>query len=86
MRKKVKFMADVKFQIVKKIGVLSENRYGVTKGWKKELNIVSWMDESPKYDIRSWSPDHTNKGKGITLTREEAEELYELLGREFSKR
>ena len=24
-----------------------------------------------KYDIRTWSPDHTKMGKGITLTNEE---------------
>ena len=68
-------MADIKFQIVKEIGVLSES----AKGWRKELNVVSWNDGTPKYDLREWSPDHEKMGKGITLTEEEVEKLRELL-------
>lgn len=44
-------MAEIKFQIVKEIGVLSES----AKGWKKELNLISWNDKEPKYDLRDWS-------------------------------
>lgn len=68
-------MADIKFKIVKEIGVLSES----AKGWRKELNVVSWNDGTPKYDLREWSPDHEKMGKGITLTEEEVEKLRELL-------
>ena len=46
-------MSDIKFEIVKKIGVLSKSE----KGWAKELNLVSWNDREPKYDLRTWSPD-----------------------------
>ena len=73
----MKPMADIKFEIVKQIGALSESE----KGWTKELNIVSWNSATPKYDIRAWDPNHEKMGKGITLTIEEAEELYELLGK-----
>ena len=31
-------MADIKFEIVKKIGVLSKSE----KGWEKTLNLISW--------------------------------------------
>ena len=68
-------MADIKFDIKEEIGVLSES----AKGWKKELNLISWNDAAPKYDIRDWSPNHEKMGKGITLTVEEAEKLKELL-------
>ena len=68
-------MGDIKFEIVEEIGVLSEN----AKGWRKELNKVSWNDAAPKYDLRDWSPDHEKMGKGITLTDEEAKKLKELL-------
>lgn len=64
-------MADLKFEIVETIKVLSTS----DKGWTKELNKVSWNDGEPKYDIRTWSPDHTKMGKGITLTDEEFKEL-----------
>jgi len=67
-------MAELKYEITKHIGVLSEN----SKGWTKELNMVSWNDREPKYDIRSWAPDHSRMGKGISLTEEEMERLVEL--------
>lgn len=60
-------MADIKFDIVEEIGILSEN----AKGWKKELNLISWNGAAPKYDIRDWAPEHEKMGKGITLTKEE---------------
>ena len=69
-------MAEIKFDIKETIGVLSES----TKGWSKELNLVSWNDATPKYDIREWSPDHTKMGKSITLTAEELNKLSGLLG------
>ncbi len=67
-------MAELKFEITKELGVISEN----AKGWTKELNLVSWNDNAPKFDIREWSPDHTRMSKGITLTEEEMSQLVEL--------
>ncbi len=69
-------MAELKYEITEKIGVLSEN----AKGWTKELNMVSWNEKDPKYDIREWSPDHSRMGKGVTLTVDELATLKELLG------
>jgi len=69
-------MADIKFEIIKKIGVLSKSE----SGWAKELNLISWNDREPKYDIRDWSPDGEKMGKGVTLTEEELKALRELLG------
>jgi len=68
---------DFKFEIIKEIGVLSEG----SKGWRKELNLVSWNGAEPKYDLRDWAPEHEKMGKGITLTEEEAEKLKQLLDR-----
>ena len=70
-------MADIKYEIVKKFGVLSTS----SKGWAKELNLVSWNDRDPKYDIREWSPDGQTMGKGVTLTKEELLALKELLNK-----
>ena len=67
-------MADITFEITKSLGVISE----ATKGWTRELNMVSWNDHDPKYDIRDWSPDHTRMSKGVSLTEEEMEKLVEL--------
>ena len=69
------FNQELKFEIVEEIAVLSETE----KGWKKELNRVSWNDREPKYDIRDWSPDHSKMGKGITLSEEEFAELKSVI-------
>jgi len=68
-------MADIKFEVVKHIGVLSEG----SKGWQKELNLISWNDRDPKYDIREWAPERTKMGKGVTLSDAEVSELKRLL-------
>ncbi len=68
-------MAELKYEIKEHLGVLSEN----AKGWTKEVNLISWNDYAPKYDIREWSPDHTRMGKGVTLTAEEYENLRRLI-------
>ena len=68
-------MADIKYEIKEELGTLSEN----AKGWTKELNLISWNDAAPKYDIRDWAPEHEKMGKGVTLTKEEAAALFELL-------
>lgn len=71
-------MSDIKYKITKEVGVFAEN----SKGWTKEINMVSWNGAEPKYDIRSWSPNHERMGKGIVLTEDEAKTLKEVLERE----
>lgn len=68
-------MADIKYEIVKEIGILSES----TKGWRKELNLISWNEKEPKYDLRDWAPNHEKMGKGVTLTADELRKLKDLL-------
>lgn len=66
-------MAELKYEITKQICVLSEG----SKGWTKELNLVSWNEREPKFDLREWAPDHTKMGKGITLTYDEMQVLVD---------
>jgi hypothetical protein len=68
-------MSDIKFEITKKIGVLSKS----ASGWEKQLNLISWNDRDAKYDLREWSPDGQKMGKGVTLSKEELLALKELL-------
>ena len=68
-------MADIKYEITEEIGILSES----AKGWTKEINLISWNDREPKYDIREWAPDHEKVGKGVTLSIEEVKSLKALL-------
>lgn len=70
-------MSEVNFEIKEELGILSEN----TKGWTKEVNLITWNGAAPKYDIRDWAPNHEKMGKGITLTAEEAEVLYKILAK-----
>lgn len=68
-------MADIKYEIIKEIGVLSEN----ARGWRKELNLVSWNGGAPKYDLRDWAPEHEKMGKGVTMTAAEVKALRNLI-------
>ena len=70
-------MSEIKFEIIKKIGMLSKS----DSGWAKELNLISWNDRDAKYDIREWSPDGEKMGKGVTLSKEELMALKEMLNR-----
>ena len=68
-------MAEIKYEVVKHIGVLTEGN----NGWKKEVNLVSWNDRPAKYDIRDWDENHEKMGKGITLSENEMQNLIDLL-------
>ncbi|WP_428817868.1 YdbC family protein [Clostridium butyricum] len=68
-------MADIKFEIKEEVGCISES----SKGWKKELNLISWNGKEAKYDLRDWAPEHKKMGKGVTLSNEELKALKELL-------
>ncbi len=68
-------MPEIKFEIIKNLGTLSES----SKGWTKELNLISWNNREPKYDLRDWDPNHQKMGKGVTLTEEDLKRLKELL-------
>ena len=52
--------AEISFEIVEHICVLSTG----SKGWTKELNLISWNGRAPK---------------GVTLSKEELEALKDLL-------
>ena len=45
-------MAEFKYEITERIAVLSQ----APNGWERQLNMVSWNEREPKYDIRDWSP------------------------------
>ena len=66
---------ELKFEIIKSIGVISTSK----SGWSKELNRVSWNGGEPKYDIRDWDQNHEKMGKGITLAETELRQLAKIL-------
>lgn len=68
-------MPGIKFEIIEQVAILSES----SKGWKKEVNLISWNNREPKYDIRDWAPNHEKMGKGVTLSLEEWQALKEFM-------
>ena len=66
---------DVTFEVVEHLGVIAT----YTTGWRKELNKVSWNGSPPKFDIRDWDESHEHMSKGITLHKEEAKKVVEIL-------
>ena len=68
-------MADIRYEIKEKVGIIAES----AKGWKKELNLITWNGSEAKYYLREWSPGHEKMGKGITLTIDELKRLRKLL-------
>jgi hypothetical protein len=68
-------MSEIKYEIIKPIGVLSTS----ASGWTKELNLMRWNDGELKYDLRSWSADRKRRGKGITLSTDELSALKTML-------
>lgn len=70
-------MPEFKYDVVETYGSLSES----SKGWKKEIKLISWNQKEAKYDIREWSPDGEKMGKGVTLSKEEIINLRDLLNK-----
>lgn len=54
-----------------------------SSGWTRELNLVSWNDREPRFEIRSWNADHTKMSRGITLHEKELKTLSEILKARF---
>lgn len=69
-------MSDKKitFEIKQHIGVISNQE----SGWSKELNVVSWNNQNPKFDIRDWNDNHDRMGRGITLQESEMNRMVEM--------
>lgn len=68
-------MSDFRYQIIQNFGVLSVS----DSGWTKELNLVSFNDQVPKYDIREWSPDRSKMSRGMRFEKAELLKLNELI-------
>lgn len=65
---------DFTYEIIKKLGVLSESGK-----WSKQVNLIEWSDNAPKYDIRTWNTETNAPGKGLALSLDEMKALKEIL-------
>ena len=67
----------IRYEIIHQLGKIAV----YPTGWCKELNIVSWNDGSPKFDIRDWNEEHSSMSRGVTLTLDEVKTLFEHIDR-----
>ena len=56
-----KKMREIQYEIIKEIAVLSKSGSGYTK----EINLIAWNGNEPKYDVRSFSPNREKCSKGV---------------------
>ena len=68
---------EIEYRIIESYGKFSQGN----KSWNKEVKLISWNGMPAKLDIRNWQKDHQKCGKGIAVTRLEAEELIKLLNK-----
>ncbi|MBQ3160871.1 MAG: hypothetical protein IJC04_01945 [Oscillospiraceae bacterium] len=71
-------MKQIPYKIIKHLGKLAAQNNGFTK----ELNLISWNNRESVYDIRTCNEEHTEFGKGVTLTMREEKELLLILNKE----
>lgn len=57
-------------------------KFGSGSKMTKELRLVSWNGNDPKYDLRGWGIDddgNETMSKGITLSADELQQLFNIL-------
>lgn len=65
---------NITFEIREYLGVISKHE----SGWNKELNIISWNGQAPKYDLRDWDPHHERMSRGVTMFPGEMRKVVDL--------
>lgn len=69
-------MSDFKYEIKKHFGTVSTSDDG---RFALEVNLISYNYAPAKVDIRTWNKETGRMYKGITMTKEEAESLGQIL-------
>lgn len=69
---------EFEFEVKKNIATLTKDE---GEKYQKQLNIVSWRGAKPSLDLRFWeiTEDGQKPLKGMTLSVEEADRLYNAL-------
>ena len=71
----VRICCRKKYEIVKEIAVAPAD----VNGWSLQLNLISWNENAPRYDLRAWSKERERMSKGKTLSTEEIMWLKNVL-------
>lgn len=61
--------------LIRQIATLSRNidKDGIT--WTNELNIISWNNGVPVFDVREWDESHNKCRIGVKLSADEMRQL-----------
>lgn len=73
---------EFKYDVQQQFGVICENESTTGNKYTKEVNLISYNDANPVYDIRNWTllkNGERRMGKGITFTLDELKGLRDLL-------
>lgn len=64
----------ISYEIKEHIGVITKNK----SGWNKELNLISWNGNNPRFDIRDWDEHHEKMSRGVTLSEWEMQKMVDI--------
>ena len=70
------------YDVVQHFETITTNEASTGTKYTKELNLVSYNDADPVYDIRNWTHMANGEdriGKGITLSFDEIRRLRDIL-------
>lgn len=74
--------SEFHYEIEQNFEVLSQRETNTGTKYTKELNLISYSDAEPVYDIRNWTENSEGQrrmGKGITLNLDEIRQLRNAL-------
>ncbi len=74
--------SEFHYEIEQNFEVLSQRETNTGTKYTKELNLISYSDAEPVYDIRNWTENSEGQrrmGKGITLNLDEIRQLRDVL-------
>lgn len=74
--------SEFHYDLEQNFATLSRREARTGTVYTKELNLISFNDADPVYDLRNWSENTAGErrmGKGITLTLDELRELRDFL-------
>lgn len=67
-----------KYEILEKICTISQEN-----GFSLQLNVISFNDRLPKYDLRRWDDqgEESRMSKGVSVSKNELKALRDVLNR-----
>lgn len=74
--------SEFHYEIEQNFEVLSQRETTTGTKYTKELNLISYSDAEPVYDIRNWTENSEGQrrmDKGITLNLDEIRQLRDAL-------